>query len=206
MFKNTIMAILVALITMASTVNAIPIDTGSEYLVFNDVDGNNDDIIVMNFSFTQMTVDPWDVGIYEFTTDTAGNATETARLSILSIGSTFPTASATFNLVAGTATNGTDTITVDETFGVYFIFGPNDDDISYTHSNLNFNGNDNFKVADVLGMTEYGGAHTLLTHELISIGINDASPAPVPEPATILLLGSGLLGLAGISRKKILKS
>ena len=40
----------------------------------------------------------------------------------------------------------------------------------------------------------------------VSLVLNNGGAAPVPEPATVLLLGMGLVGLVGYSKKRFLKS
>jgi hypothetical protein len=41
--------------------------------------------------------------------------------------------------------------------------------------------------------------------EDMTVASNDVAPAPVPQHATMLLLGTDLVGLAGVSRKKLNK-
>ena len=37
------------------------------------------------------------------------------------------------------------------------------------------------------------------------VGISDVAPAPVPEPSTVMLVGTGLLGMIAFGRKRFNK-
>ncbi|HEV2710194.1 MAG TPA: PEP-CTERM sorting domain-containing protein [Edaphobacter sp.] len=102
------------------------------------------------------------------------------------------------------------------TFPVGFLQTPNDNLLyypaSYGFTNTYFdlsglsyqlsNGTDVnlfFSNGEFIGKTYFGQSIGTLTGERITI---DAATSPVPEPNTLMLLGTGILGLAGVVRRK----
>jgi len=65
-----------------------------------------------------------------------------------------------------------------------------------------------YAIEAIVDISSLGGAGLLTTdsdiHWTMSCG-NDAggAPAPVPEPATMFLLGAGFIGMAGLGRKRL---
>ena len=76
---------------------------------------------------------------------------------------------------------------------------------NYGHYEETFNLNPAWTLNASMSFTlsEVGGLFSGRTNSVV--GIDNVNVAPVPEPATILLLGMGLLGLAGFGRKSFRK-
>ncbi|MEN8140582.1 MAG: PEP-CTERM sorting domain-containing protein [Thermodesulfobacteriota bacterium] len=93
----------------------------------------------------------------------------------------------------------------DDTFGFYFGVA-NTGDTWYSDIAFNADGEEHVAIAYSTGLTaaniylddQYGGGD----RDFNDMKVFGDDLAPVPEPATMLLFGSGLVGLAGVRRRK----
>ena len=203
------------------------VDTTNQAAQLTDTDGTADSATAFLFLELGAAFNATNTfGIYGFTTP-GGVVTLGNTLEVFSGADTeFDSATLAFDLLAGTVTNETTSASasIGTTFGFYLqthdqdnADGDNDPttgrDTFYSHTSLNPDGVDHFLVFNTQGHpggSLFGSDVVLAAEDLLGggdlnykdmvVGVTDV--APVPEPGTMALIGSGLVGLYGARRRR----
>lgn len=198
-------------------------DTGSEYALLNHTTDSPSARAFLEFEFAGFA-DGNSFGIYDFTVDNDGTVNITATLEVFA-GAASPnndeTAILEWNDDLTTVTTWINNDTsfsaeIDSSFGFYMTTPQNKTWYSHTASNNESDPNapDHMLMFDTSEYNggEFHGCNFVIACEDLAgnggdyndmiVAIDDVSPAPVPEPATMALFGMGLMGLGFMRRRR----